>query len=75
MTVDRKRFGAEVRKRRTRLDWSQAELADKAGIHSNTVARIERGEFEPSLSMADALASALGCRIEDLLSTGRKGKR
>ena len=67
MTVDRKRFGAEVRKRRTRLEWSQADLAEKVGIHPNTAARIERGEFEPSLSMADALASALSCRIEDLL--------
>ena len=62
-----------TRQLRKRLDWSQTDLAEKAGIHPNTAARIERGEFEPSLSMADALASALGCRIEDLL--GGKGKR
>lgn len=72
MTVDRIRFGAEVRDRRERAGWSQAELARRAGTTTNTVARIERGELEPSLSMADRLAEALGVRVDTLI---RRNKR
>ena len=38
---------------------TQAELAYKAGITSNTVARLERNETEPHMSTARKLAQAL----------------
>ena len=72
MTIDRTRFGAEVRRRRVQADLSQAELAEKAGTKANTIARMERGERGPSLSMAQALAFALRCRIEDLIGRARR---
>jgi transcriptional regulator with XRE-family HTH domain len=72
MTVDPKRFGAEVRRRRERAHLSQADLAGRAVTAANTIARLERGERGPSLSMAQALAAALGCRIEDLLGKGKR---
>jgi len=72
MTVDRKRFGAELRRRRLKAGLSQAKLAEKANTSPNTVARLERGEGGPSLSMAEALAAALRCRIEDLIGGGKR---
>ena len=72
MTIDRTRFGAELRRRRVQADLSQAELAELAGTEANTIARMERGERGPSLSMAQALAAALRCQIEDLIGRARK---
>ena len=72
VTIDRKRFGAELRRRRIQADLSQVELGEKAGTTGNTIARMERGESGPSLSMAQALAAALRCGIEDLITKGGK---
>ena len=60
-----------MRRRRLKAGLSQAELAERAKTSPNTVARLERSEGGPSLSMAQALAAALRCRIEDLIG----GKR
>jgi transcriptional regulator with XRE-family HTH domain len=38
---------------------TQEELADKAGVAPNTVARLERNETEPHMSTARKLALAL----------------
>jgi transcriptional regulator with XRE-family HTH domain len=72
MTIDRERFGAELRRRRVQADLSQAELAELAGTEANTIARMERGERGASLSMAQALAAALRCRIEDLIGRAKR---
>jgi transcriptional regulator with XRE-family HTH domain len=67
--------------RRARLDhrWTQAELADRAGLSANYVARLERGELGPSLFVAFRLAEALETHVEALISGGpqprRTGKR
>ena len=37
--------GAELRRIRRRLGFSQRELAERLGLHPNTVARQERGEI------------------------------
>lgn len=37
--------GAELRTLRAMAGWSQAGLAERLGIHKNTVARYERGEL------------------------------
>lgn len=37
--------GAEVRKIRERLGWTQAQLAEALGVAPNTVARWERDEL------------------------------
>lgn len=38
---------------------SQKALADAAGIHANTVAKLERGEQEPAWPLVLAFAKAL----------------
>lgn len=37
--------GAELRRIRERLGWTQQQLADELGVAANTVARWERGEL------------------------------
>jgi molybdate-binding protein/transcriptional regulator with XRE-family HTH domain len=59
-------FENEVRRRRTSRDWSQEELAHRAGLSRAGVSAIETGRLIPSTAAALALAAALGCRVEDL---------
>jgi transcriptional regulator with XRE-family HTH domain len=53
-------FGQQLRRLRDGSGLTQAELAERAGIHPNTMARMERGEHEPAWPLVLALARALG---------------
>lgn len=46
--------------------WSQAELAARVGVSRNSIVSIENGHFDPSLSLAFAIAEAFDSRIEDV---------
>ncbi len=46
---------------------TQEELADKAGVATNTVARLERNESEPHMTTARKLAAALGVHPRELM--------
>jgi molybdate-binding protein/DNA-binding XRE family transcriptional regulator len=46
--------------------WSQADLAHRAGISRAAVSAIEIDRLVPSVAAALALATALGCTVEDL---------
>ncbi|MDE2509036.1 MAG: helix-turn-helix domain-containing protein [Planctomycetota bacterium] len=62
-----------VRERRTRLGWSQDELARRAGLSRAGVSAIETGRLVPSTAAALALASAFKCRVEDVFRLRRSG--
>ncbi|MEZ4366197.1 MAG: helix-turn-helix transcriptional regulator [Kofleriaceae bacterium] len=66
--IDKKRFGAAVKRARIKADLTQAALAEAAGVTDETVSRLERGAFEPSLSTAVAVAAALGVRLDALIA-------
>jgi transcriptional regulator with XRE-family HTH domain len=71
------RVGDAVRRARQSHGWTQAELAERSGLSSNYVARLERGELGASLFVAHQLCDALGIDVSDLLQTGpaRTGRR
>ncbi|MGI5254536.1 helix-turn-helix transcriptional regulator [Actinacidiphila glaucinigra] len=46
--------------------WTQAELAQRAGVSRQTINAIETGKFDPSLPLAFRLAKLFGMRIEEL---------
>jgi transcriptional regulator with XRE-family HTH domain len=60
-------FGKNARALRERIDVSQEELAQLAGIHRTEVGAIERGEREPRLSMLLIVARGLGVAPAELL--------
>ncbi len=49
---------------------TQEELAYKAGVAANTVARLERNETEPHMSTARKLALALDVHPRELTKAG-----
>jgi molybdate-binding protein/DNA-binding XRE family transcriptional regulator len=61
-------FENHVRDHRTRLGWSQEELARLSGLSRAGISAIETGRLIPSAAAALALAAALGCRVEDLFN-------
>ena len=59
-------LGDIIRSRRNAIGLSQTELAKAAGVHVRQIARYEAGEQQPALSVAVALADALGFSIAQL---------
>lgn len=53
---------------RTRLGLTRQELADKVGVHYQTIGYLERGEYSPSLVLALRISQVLGESIADLFS-------
>jgi transcriptional regulator with XRE-family HTH domain len=52
-----------IYQRRIELGWTQKELADKVGLHQESVARIENGGSIPRLDTVFRLALALGMQL------------
>jgi putative transcriptional regulator len=56
----------KLRALRGERNWSQAELADRAGVSRQTINAIETGKYDPSLPLAFALARIFKLKIEDV---------
>jgi molybdate-binding protein/DNA-binding XRE family transcriptional regulator len=61
----------DVRAFRTRLGYSQEELARRSGVSRAGISAIETGRLVPSTAAALALAAALGCTVETLFRLPR----
>jgi transcriptional regulator with XRE-family HTH domain len=66
-----KGIGAEVRRRRHSAGYSIDRLAGLAGLHKNSVSKIELGQIDLSISALWAIAVALECDIADLLPSAQ----
>ena len=51
---------------RAEREWSQADLAERAGVSRQTINAIETGKYDPSLPLAFALARLFGRPIEEV---------
>lgn len=52
---------------RAEKNWTQGELAKRAGISQNSYSRIERGLQFPRYSALKAIASVYCCSVNDLI--------
>lgn len=62
-----------VKLEREARGWSQADLADAAGIAKASVSKIERGEMSPTAVMLVRLSSAFGLTLAGLLVRAESG--
>lgn len=53
---------------RAEYNWSQAELAERAGVSRQTINAIETGKYDPSLPLAFKIARLFGMAIEEIFS-------
>lgn len=63
----KRRFGANVRRHRLRLDLSQEALGFKCNLHPTEISRLERAEREPRLGTIVAIARGLDITPSELL--------
>ena len=56
----------ELRVLRAQRNWSQATLAEKAGVSRQTINAIETGKYDPSLPLAFKLARLFNHQIEQI---------
>ncbi len=66
-------FPERLRQLRRERDWSQGQLANKAGIDIQRISKYERGISSPPLETLARIAEALNVSLDYLL-TGKSGK-
>jgi ribosome-binding protein aMBF1 (putative translation factor) len=57
-----------LRAKRAARQWTQADLAQRLGVHKSLVARIEQGRSNITIGTLEQLAKALGVAAVDLLA-------
>lgn len=61
------KFGHKVREARLEREWTQEQFAEKSGLATVQISRIERGAREIRLTTLLRLLSALDAKPDDLL--------
>ena len=61
------RMAIKLKKIRQQRKLTQGELAERAGVTREYVARLEAGRYDPSLSTIERLAKALRVKVNDLI--------
>jgi transcriptional regulator with XRE-family HTH domain len=68
-------LGAALRSARVLAGYTQASLAERAGIGRNYYGALERGEHDPTFETLYKVADALGVRLGDLVGRARASGR
>ncbi len=63
------RLGRRIRLLRAERDWSQEDLAARAGLHRNYIGHVERGELNMSVVQLTKIAQAFGVSVGVLVDT------
>lgn len=56
----------KIKELRCKLNITQEELAQKAGVRRETIVFLEQGKYNPSLQLAHHVAKALKTTINDI---------
>ncbi|GAW28959.1 helix-turn-helix domain-containing protein [Carboxydocella sp. ULO1] len=67
-------FSARLKAVRKTLGLSQARLAELSGVSQAYISELEAGSKQPTLTILDKLASALGVTVAELIEDGPKDK-
>lgn len=60
------RLVTKIKELRTSFSMSQEELAEKVGVRRETITRLEKGTYNPSLKLAMDIANVFGKTVEDV---------
>ena len=59
-------LGKNVKYHRFKMNYTQEKLAEKLGVSSNYIGRLERGQHSPSLTKIEMIAKALNIKPFEL---------
>jgi transcriptional regulator with XRE-family HTH domain len=75
MSLVEKRLGQKIAESRQQAQLTQAELAEKVGVATETISRLERGAAIPSLARLEEIASALALELSELFKFRARGSQ
>lgn len=58
----------KLKEYRARENMKQGELAELVGVRRETIIRLEKGQYNPSLKLAMDIAKVFGVSVEDIFS-------
>ena len=58
----------KIKEYRARFSMSQSELAELTGVRRETIIRLEKGQYNPSLKLAMDLAKIFGTTVEKIFT-------
>ena len=61
------KMSEKIKKHRKEKKWSQAELAEKLGVHTTHISRLETGKYTPSLELLKKVAELFEATTDYLL--------
>ncbi|MBQ8825329.1 MAG: helix-turn-helix transcriptional regulator [Ruminococcus sp.] len=56
----------KIKEYRARFNMKQGELAEKVGVRRETIIRLEKGQYNPSLKLAMDIAKVFEVTIEEI---------
>jgi putative transcriptional regulator len=59
-------FTTKLKEYRASRDMKQGDLADLVGVRRETIIRLEKGQYNPSLKLAVDIARVFGVKVEDI---------
>lgn len=62
----KKKLITKIKEYRTELGMSQQELANMIDVRRETIIRLEKGEYNPSLQLAMDIANVFSVKVEEL---------
>ena len=66
MTDTKKKFGLRIKELKKDKNWTQDYLAEKLGMETQNVSRMEKGVHMPNISRIEILAEIFGVKISEL---------
>lgn len=64
-----KEFAERLRQLRTQSEFTQERLAEKSGLSVDSIRRLERGAFSPTLSTLQKIAQGLSTTVAEMLGS------
>ncbi|EAG0130046.1 helix-turn-helix domain-containing protein [Listeria monocytogenes] len=68
------KIGKNIKRFRTRKNWSLQMLSEESGIPASTLSDLETDKYLPNVEKAKKLADALGVTTDDLLEEDKLTK-
>lgn len=63
-------FTTKLKEYRARYNMKQDELAERVGVRRETIIRLEKGQYNPSLKLAMDIAKVFDTTVEELFFFG-----
>ena len=58
----------KIKEYRARFNMSQSELAEMTGVRRETIIRLEKGQYNPSLKLAMDIAKIFGTTVAEIFT-------